>query len=66
MPTNSQMKKVEGKNVTNLPILFQNKGEIRKKNYVHLILDWLQSLKQFFINVLYHTLVASLTLMALS
>ena len=28
-------------------------------------LDWLQSFKQFFINVLYHILVASLTLMAL-
>ena len=27
--------------------------------------DWLQSLKQFFINVSYHILVASLTLMAL-
>ena len=29
------------------------------------ILDWLQSLKQFFINVPYHILVDSLTLMAL-
>ena len=28
-------------------------------------LDWLQSLKRFFINVPYHILVASLTLMAL-
>ena len=28
--------------------------------------DWLQFLKQFFINVSYHILVASLTLMALS
>ena len=28
-------------------------------------LDWLQSLKPFFINVPYHILVASLTLMAL-
>ena len=28
-------------------------------------LDWLQSLKQFFINVPYHIIVASLTLMAL-
>ena len=27
-------------------------------------LDWLQSLKQFYINVSYHILVASLTLMA--
>ena len=31
----------------------------------HLDLDWLQSLKQFFIDVSYHILVASLTLMAL-
>ena len=31
----------------------------------HSFLDWLQSLKQFFINVSYHILVASLTLMAL-
>ena len=30
-----------------------------------MIVDWLQSLKQFFINVPYHILVASLTLMAL-
>ena len=29
------------------------------------VLDWLQSLKQFFINVSYYILVASLTLMAL-
>ena len=29
-------------------------------------IDWLQSLKQFFINVSYHILVASPTLMALS
>ena len=28
-------------------------------------IDWLQSLKQFFINVSYHILVAGLTLMAL-
>ena len=36
-----------------------NNGERGKK------IDWLQSLKQFFINVPYHILVASLTLMAL-
>ena len=30
------------------------------------IIDWLQSLNQFYINVSYHILVASLTLMALS
>ena len=29
------------------------------------LLDWLKSLKQFFINVSYHMLVASLALMAL-
>ena len=29
-------------------------------------LDWLQSLKQFFINVSYHILVASLTMMPLN
>ena len=29
------------------------------------LLDWLQSLKQFFIKVSYHILVASLTMMAL-
>ena len=34
-------------------------------NIDHKELDWLQSLKQFFINVSYHILVASLTLMAL-
>ena len=32
---------------------------------ISLELDWLQSLKQFFINVSYNILVASLTLMAL-
>ena len=34
------------------------------KSFVHDV-DWLQSLKQFFINVSYHILIASLTLMAL-
>ena len=34
-------------------------------NVVQIIVDWLQSLKQFFINVSCHILVASLTLMAL-
>ena len=34
-------------------------------NWVAMFLEWLQSLKQFFINVSYHFLVASLTLMAL-
>ena len=32
--------------------------------YAHLPLDWLQSLKRFFINVSYYILEASLTLMA--
>ena len=32
---------------------------------VRLSIDWPQPLKQFFINVLYHILVASITLMAL-
>ena len=36
------------------------------KNQVHQRLDWLTSLKQFFINVSYHILVASLALMALT
>ena len=31
----------------------------------NMIVDWLQSLKQFFINVPYHIFVASLTPMAL-
>ena len=35
------------------------------QNAIYLALDLLQSLKQFFINVPYHILVASLTLMAL-
>ena len=34
-------------------------------NCLQLNVDWLQSLKQFFINVSYHILVSSLTLMAL-
>ena len=41
---------------------FNTKNKQRTVNCV----DWLQSLKQFFINVSYHILVASLTLMALS
>ena len=32
---------------------------------MHYLIDWLQSLKQFFIKMSYHILVASLTLMAL-
>ena len=39
---------------------------IRSEGMVVLNVDWLQSLKQFFISVSYHILVASLTLMALS
>ena len=34
-------------------------------HYIRTDLDWLQSLKQIFINAPYHILVASLTLMAL-
>ena len=36
-----------------------------KKYLFQQLLDWLQSLKQFLINVSYHILVAGLTLMAL-
>ena len=38
---------------------------IVKYVHIHNYLDWLLSLEQFFINVPYHILVASLTLMAL-
>ena len=37
----------------------------RENNYDQEKLDWLQSLRQFFINVSYHIRVASLTLMDL-
>ena len=37
----------------------------REVSAIGLFLDWLQSLKQIFIIVSYHILVASLTLMAL-
>ena len=47
-----------------LPMSMSNKKVVRLK--VRFDLDWLQSLKQFFINVSYHILVASLTLVALS
>ena len=40
-------------------------NEILGLNTYALKLDWLQSLKSFFINVSYHILVASLTVMAL-
>ena len=40
------------------------KGKVPTNNARIYNLDWLQSLKQFFINVSYHILVASLTLMA--
>ena len=40
---------------------YQKVRDVIIRSYV----DWLQSLKQFFINVSYHILVASLTLMAL-
>ena len=40
---------------------------VQKTHIMQLVraIDWLQSLKQFFINVSYHIVVASLTLMAL-
>ena len=48
-------------------------GSISFRNYATKVhkqtskrVDWLKSLKQFFISVPYHILVASLTLMALS
>ena len=56
----------------------ENGQKMKKIGYVNLhvdrnwwifssvfVVDWLQSLKQFFINVSYHILVASLTLMAM-
>ena len=64
---------------TSLMLINQKYQSISKMNNIQKILvefyqkfrhmkvevDWLQSLKQFFINVSYHILVASLTLMAL-
>ena len=41
------------------------KGTLKKKDQHLIKLDWLQSLKHFFLNVSYHILVASLTRMAL-
>ena len=46
-------------------ILLQKNNTSSLAKLANLILDWLKSLKQFFINVPYHILVASLTLMAL-
>ena len=43
---------------------YSKRRKVRKRVSMY-VLDWLQSLKQFFINVSYHILVASLTLMAL-
>ena len=37
-----------------------------REELINPLLGWLQSLKQFFIDVSYHILVASLNLMALS
>ena len=52
-----------------LPGLKQYKAEDKvsfsRKQHCAFCVDWLQSLKQFFMNVPYHKLVASLTLMAL-
>ena len=41
------------------------KSELKKNGFSVHMLDWLKSLKQLFINVSYHKLVACLTLMAL-
>ena len=47
-------------------VLWQSKSELYKgSDSEQLKVDWLQSLKQMFINESYHILVASLTLMAL-
>ena len=43
----------------------ENVMSLDKENISWTLVDWLQSLKQFFINVSNHILVASLTLMAL-
>ena len=49
-----------------LPVSFDKRNsDLGIYNQVILKLDWHQSLKQFFIKVSYHILVASLTLMAL-
>ena len=43
----------------------EREGARREFDVSPSLIDWLQSLKQFFTNVSYHILVASLTLMAL-
>ena len=43
----------------------QAKKQMQRKENIARSADWLQSLKQFFIHVSYHILVANLTLMAL-
>ena len=47
------------------PATFRSQNKHSTTEPMRSLLNWLQSLKQFFINVSYHILVASLTLMAL-
>ena len=69
-----QLPKLSGKNtlwwaLCNItcvwPVKFRSTGASALTDQSSLSIDWLQSLKQFFMNVSYHILVASLTLMAL-
>ena len=53
------------KKSADIAIIFVGLGARKHVSGVSEEVDWLQSLKQFFINVSYHILVASLTLMAL-
>ena len=48
-----------------IPHCWKSHATAHNNKYEKDNLDWLQSLKHFFINVSYHILVASLTLMAL-
>ena len=45
-------------------VIMTNGSLMKVKSIAECCLDWLQSLKHFFINVSYHILVASLTLVA--
>ena len=49
----------------NMIVAVLNVGHDEFNIDIGIFVDWLQSLKQFFNNVSYHILVASLTLMAL-
>ena len=50
----------------NPPGILNSSLQLTAVSELEYLLDWLQSLKQFFISVSYHIVVASLTLMALS